>query len=133
MVIRSLKILGWIVGLALIALGAGRIALPVETIPGSTGRLTASLDSETRAGGVLLVGLGFAYIWAVRQPQIPVTLLRALSTIMGALAFSRLISAVAVGMPHPIFAAAAVAETVAAALTLWYSTMSPNPPAAGVG
>jgi hypothetical protein len=122
MIARALNILGWFVGLSLVVLGAARIALPVATIPGSEA-MSASVDSETRAAGVLLIGLGYAYIWAVRQPRMPVALLRILALTMGALALSRVLSIALVGMPHPVFVAAAVAELAAAALTLWYSTM----------
>lgn len=124
---RALTMLGWALGLALVLLGAARIALPVETIPDS-GHLSASLDTETRAGGVLLIGLGYAYIWAVRQPRPPTALLRALATAMAALALSRVISVGLVGMPHPILVAAAGAEALAAALTLWYSALGQDTP-----
>lgn len=122
MVAKTLNVLGWIVGLSLLVLGVARMALPIDTIPGS-GALNATQDSETRAGGALLIGVGYAYIWAVRQPRIPVHLLRVLALVMAALVLSRLISAVVVGMPHPIFIVAAGVEFVAAVLTLVYSTM----------
>ncbi|WP_285030745.1 DUF4345 domain-containing protein [Mycolicibacterium sp. lyk4-40-TYG-92] len=125
MIARALNLLGWFVGLSLVVLGAARIALPVATILGSEA-MSASVDSETRAGGVLLIGLGFAYLWAVRQLRVPVMLLRVLALTMGGLALSRLLSIVVVGMPHPVFVAAAGAEFAAAALTLWYSAIGPK-------
>ena len=111
MVIKTLKALGWVVGLSLLVLGIARMVWPLDTIPGS-GTLNPTLDSETRAGGALLIGIGYAYIWAVRQSQIPVHLLRALALVMGALVLSRVISAVVVGMPHPIFIVAAGVESL---------------------
>lgn len=125
--LRTLKALGWVVGLSLLALGVARMLLPIDTIPGS-GSLNATLDSETRAGGALLIGVGYGYIWAVRQPRIPVHMLRVLALIMAALVLSRVISAVLMGMPHPIFVVAGVVELLAAVLTLVYSTMVDDAP-----
>ena len=47
-IVRTLKILGWVTGVSLMVLGAGRIFFPLETIPGA-GAVTATMDSETRA------------------------------------------------------------------------------------
>ncbi|MBA0047370.1 DUF4345 domain-containing protein [Mycobacterium sp. NPDC050853] len=127
MIIRTLKTLGWIVGLALIALGAGRILFPAATIPGG-GAMNATLDSETRAAGALLVAFGAAYVWAVRTSPIPSALLKYLALTMGLLATARVVSMVANGIPHNVFVAAAAIEFAAAALTYWYSTMNNEAP-----
>ena len=123
MTIKILRVLGTIVGLALVALGIGRILFPAETIPG-TSPMNVSLDSETRAGGALLIGIGYAYLWAVRQMPIPSALLRGLALTMGLLAASRVLSMIQAGAPHPTFVAAAIIEFLCAALTYWYSTMA---------
>jgi hypothetical protein len=120
--IKTLKVLGWVVGIGLIVIGVGRVVFPAATIPGS-GILNATLDSESRAGGALLVGFGWAYLWAVRQSPIPVVCVRFLASVMGLLAVTRLISIVAAGMPEKTFVAAAAVEFTASALTYWYSTM----------
>jgi hypothetical protein len=120
--VKTLKILGWIAGISLIVLGVGRIVAPVATIPGG-GTLNATLDSETRAGGALLIGMGWAYVWAVRQSAVPVTAVRFLAVVMGLLAATRLVSWAATGLPHPIFVVAAGVEFTVSALTYWYSTM----------
>ena len=127
MIIRTLKLLGWVAGISLIALGIGRMLFPMETIPGG-GAVNPTIDTETRAGGALLIALGFAYVWAVRQSPIPSALLRFLAITMALLAVSRVISIVAAGMPHSIFVAAAVIEFTTAALTFWYSTMGDRQP-----
>ena len=44
MIVRTLKILGWVTGVSLMVLGAGRIFFPLETIPGA-GAVTATLVS----------------------------------------------------------------------------------------
>lgn len=120
--VKILKLLGWVVGIVLIALGLGRVVFSTDTIPGS-GAVNASLDSETRAGGVLLIALGAAYIWAVSRSPIPSALLRFLALTMALLAVARLISMMLTGMPHGIFLALTVIEFATAALTCWYSTM----------
>jgi len=120
--VKTLKILGWIAGISLIALGVGRILDPVATIPGGVA-LNATLDSETRAGGALLIGMGWAYLWVVRQSAVPVTAARFLAVVMGLLAATRVVSWAAAGMPHPIFVVAAGVEFAVSALTYWYSTL----------
>lgn len=127
MIIRILKLLGWVVGVALIALGAGRILFSVATIPGG-GAVNPTVDTETRTGGALLIALGFAYIWAVRRSPIPSALLRFLAITMALLAVARVISMIDAGMPHWIFVASTVVEFTAAALTYWYSTMRDDQP-----
>jgi hypothetical protein len=68
MIIRTLKLLGWFAGIALIALGIGRMLFPMETIPGG-GAVNPTVDTETRAGGALLIA--FAYVWAMRRSRRP--------------------------------------------------------------
>jgi hypothetical protein len=121
-IIRTLKVLGWVVGVSLIALGIGRMVFSMATIPGG-GAVNETVDTETRSGGALLIALGVAYVWAVRRSPIPSTVLRFLALTMALIAASRVISMIDVGMPHWIFVVATVVEFVAAALTYWYSTM----------
>ncbi|MCV7191470.1 DUF4345 domain-containing protein [Mycolicibacterium brumae] len=122
MIVKTLKALGWVTGFALIGLGVGRIFFPSETMPGA-GEMSATMDSETRAAGALLIAMGAGYLWAVRQTEIPVAAVRFLAASMGLLALTRVVSIVAVGMPDPVFAAAAGVEFAAAALTWWYSCL----------
>jgi hypothetical protein len=121
-IFRTLKVLGWVVGVALIALGVGRMLFSMATIPGG-GAVNPTVDTETRAGGALLIALGIAYVWAMRQSPIPSALLRFLALTMALLAVSRVISIVDVGMPHWIFVVGGGVEFIAAVLTYWYSTM----------
>jgi hypothetical protein len=121
-IFRTLKVLGWVVGIALIALGAGRMLFSMVTIPGG-GAVNPTVDTETRAGGALLIALGVAYVWAMRQSPIPSALLRFLALTMALLAVSRVISIIDVGMPHWIFVVGGIVEFIAAVLTYWYSTM----------
>lgn len=121
-VFRTLKVLGWVVGVSLIALGIGRMLFSMATIPGG-GAVNATVDTETRAGGALLTGFGVAYVWAMRRPSIPSTLLRFLALTMALIAVSRVISIVDAGMPHWSLVVGAVIEVVAAALTYWLAAI----------
>ncbi|MGH3633288.1 DUF4345 family protein [Mycobacterium sp.] len=78
MLIKTLKLLGWIAGIVLIVLGIGRILLPTVTVPGGDA-VNPTVDSEIRAAGALLIAFGLAYIWAVHRSPIPSALLRLLN------------------------------------------------------
>lgn len=131
MIIKTLKVGGWVVGVSLISLGIGRILFCVATIPGG-GAVNATLDSESRASGALLIAVGLGYIGAMRRSPIPSPLLRLLAITMALLVVARVISIIETGMPHPIFVAAAGVEFVAAVLTYWYSTMRDDEPISSV-
>ncbi|MGV0771251.1 DUF4345 domain-containing protein [Mycobacterium syngnathidarum] len=122
MIIKILRMLGGAVGIALIALGVGRVLFSTATIPAG-GAVNASLDTEIRADGVLLIVFGCAYVWAVQHWPIPTALLRFLAASMALLAVARLISMIDAGVPHWIFMTSAGVELMAAVLTYWYSTM----------
>lgn len=127
MVIKTPKLLGWIVGIVLIALGISRILFSTASIPGG-GPVNPTVDNESRAAGALMIAFGLAYIWAVRRSPIPLALLRLLAMTMGLLAVARVISMAVSGMPHWTFTAFAVVEFIAAAITYWYSTMGGEHP-----
>ena len=122
MTVKTLRFLGWVVGLRLIAMGIGRVLFSTDTIPGS-GAVNPTVDSEIRATGVLVIALGVAYVWAVRTLPIPSVLLRFLAMTMALIALARVISVVDRGEPHWLFVASIAVEAVIAALTYWYSTM----------
>lgn len=128
--IKILRVLGGAVGIALIALGVGRVLFSIATIPGSSA-VNASLDTEIRSDGVLLIAFGCAYVWAVHRWPIPTALLRFLAATMALLAVARVISMVDAGVPHWIFATSAAVELMAAVLTYWYSTMRDDPVRSG--
>lgn len=92
-----LKLLGWVVGIALISLGAGRILFSTATILGGDA-VNPAIDTETRAGGALLIALGVAYVWAVRRSPTPSALLRFLAITMALLAVARVISMIDTSM-----------------------------------
>lgn len=126
MVIKSLRAFGWLTGLLLIALGISRMAFSLDSIPdGQT--VNATVDSESRAAGALLIGFGVGYLEAFRRSAIPAGAVRLLAATMALLGVSRLMSMVDVGMPHPAFTAACAVEFVAAGLTYWYATLAERP------
>jgi len=122
-VIRALRVFGWLTGLLLIGLGISRMAFSLDSIPGAQPG-NATVDSETRAGGALLIGFGVGYLEAFRRSPIPVGAVRLLAATMALLGLSRLMSMADVGMPHPAFTAACAVEFAAAGLTYWYATLA---------
>jgi hypothetical protein len=121
--VKALRVFGWLAGFLLIGLGLSRMALSLDSIPDGQD-VNATVDSESRAAGALLVGFGIGYIEAFRRPQIPAGAVQLLALTMALLGVSRLISMADVGMPHPSFTAACVVEFVAAGLTYWYATLA---------
>jgi hypothetical protein len=128
MVIKTLKLLCWVAGATLIALGISRILFSMATVPGG-GSVNPTLDNEIRTAGALLIAFGIAYIWAARRSPIPSALLRVLAMTMALLAVARVISMIETGLPHWVFTVFTVIELIAAVLTYWYSTMVDDQPA----
>lgn len=124
--IRALRCFGWFSGVLLIALGLSRIAFSLDSIPGGQD-VNATVDSETRAAGALLIGFGVGYLEAFRRTPIPTGAVRLLAGTMALLGLSRLISMTNAGMPHPAFIVACVVEFAAAGLTYWYATLADRP------
>ncbi|ORW26330.1 hypothetical protein AWC18_00155 [Mycolicibacter nonchromogenicus] len=123
MVIRSLRVFGWLTGLLLIGIGISRMAFSLDSIPGGQA-VNPTVDSETRAAGALLIGFGVGYLETFRRFPIPATAVRLLAAVMALLGLSRLMSMADVGMPHPVFTAACAVEFVAAGLTYWYASLA---------
>jgi hypothetical protein len=128
-IIKTLRLLGWIAGITLITLGVSRMLFSMTAVPGG-GAVNATVDSESRAAGALLITFGLAYIWAMRRSPIPSALLRVLAMTMALLAVARVISMIEIGLPHWIFTVFTAIEFIAAALTYWYSTLQDDRPAA---
>lgn len=121
--IRALRVFGWIAGLLLMAIGISRMAFSLDSIPDGQD-VNATVDSESRAAGALLVGFGVGYLEAFRRSPIPAGAVRLLAGTMALLGVARLMSMADVGMPHPSFTAACVVEFVTAGLTYWYATLT---------
>jgi hypothetical protein len=128
MVIKTFKLLCWVAGTTLIALGVTRILFGMATVPGG-GSVNPTLDNEIRTAGPLLISFGIAYIWAARRSPIPFALLRLLAMTMALLAVTRVISMIETGLPHWVFTVFTVIELIAAVFTYWYSTMGDDQPA----
>lgn len=124
---KALRAFGWLAGLLLIGIGVSRMAFSLDAIPDGQ-QVNATVDSESRAAGALLIGFGLGYLEAFRRPQIPAGAVRLLAVTMALLGVARLISMADVGLPHPSFTAACVVEFVAAGLTYWYATLADRHP-----
>jgi len=100
---------------------------PMETIPGG-GAVNPTIDTETRAGGALLIALGVAYVWGGAPIADPV----------GTSAVPRdhhgtprgVAGDLDSGRRHAALdlRGSAVIEFTTAALTFWYSTMRDDQP-----
>ncbi|ORV49259.1 hypothetical protein AWC02_06515 [Mycolicibacter engbaekii] len=126
MVIRALRIFGWLAGLLLIGIGISRMAFSLDAIPDGQA-VNATVDSESRAAGALLIGFGVGYLEAFRRSPIPAGAVRLLAATMALLGVSRLMSMADVGMPHPVFVVSCAVEFAAAGLTYWYATLAEPP------
>ncbi|MBS9533892.1 DUF4345 domain-containing protein [Mycobacterium sp. M1] len=120
---KALRVFGWLTGLLLIGLGIARMAFGLDSIPDGQ-EVNATVDSESRAAGALLIGYGIGYLEAFRRTPIPAGAVRLLAGTMALIGVSRLISMTNTGMPHPAATAACVVEFIAAGLTYWYATMT---------
>jgi peptidoglycan/LPS O-acetylase OafA/YrhL len=127
--IKTLKLLGCIAGITLIACGVSRILFSIAAVPGG-GAVNPTVDNESRAAGALLITFGLAYIWAMRRSPMPSALLRTLAMTMALIAVARVISMIETGLPHWIFTVFTVVEFIAAVLTYWYSTLEDDQSAA---
>jgi hypothetical protein len=78
------------------------IAFGPSSIPGSV-PVNAVMDSEDRFYATLFLGFGLAHIWAARALVERANLVRALQAVFFAGGVARIISALAVGLPGPLF------------------------------
>lgn len=125
--LKALRVFGRLTGLLLIGIGISRMAFSLDSIPGAQ-EVNATVDSESRAAGALLIGFGVGYLEAFRRSPIPAGAVLLLAGTMALLGVSRLISMTNAGMPHPAFTTACVVEFVAAGLTYWYATLADQHP-----
>ncbi len=113
-------VLGWLFGLPLVVIGTARIISSLSLVPGAQA-VDATVDSETRAAGPLLIAYGAAFLWAMRRDPPPVTSIRMLGAVTGLMGLSRVVSMAAAGAPHWLFIYATVIEFVCAGLAFWYA------------
>jgi hypothetical protein len=98
-----------------------------ERTPGG-GPTTPSVDSEYRFVNVFWTAAGGLLWWTLRRPAERSVATR---SVLGLAAFGglpRLLSAVRVGLPHPVFRATIVLELVVVpVVVLWHARVFPPP------
>ena len=123
MIVRVLRVFGWLTGLLLIAIGICWMAFGADSIPGGQ-PVNATVDSELRACGAIMIGFGVGYLETFRRMPIPVSAVRLLAATMTLVGVARLMSMADAGMPHPVFTGACAAEFAAAGLTYAYAALA---------
>jgi hypothetical protein len=116
--VRTLRWLALIMGVACLAIGLVHLAFGVASVPGEAGA-GATVDSRERYYGAIFAGYGLAWIWAARQRPVPSVAVRWLAGIFLLGAVGRLISLLLVGVPQWFQVVLTVVEVVLPPLFFW--------------
>ncbi len=101
-------------GIALVHIAFGPASIPVS-VP-----VNAVMDSEDRFYATLFLGFGLAHIWAARDLARRGSMVLAMQAVFFAGGIARIVSAVAVGSPGPMFAFLGALELLIPPL-VWFS------------
>jgi hypothetical protein len=99
---KSLTAFIAVFGLVCCGIALTHIVLGPRSIPGSI-PVNATMDSEDRFYATLFLGFGAALLWCARNLTARANLFRALMLVFFLGGLARIVSAVAVGPPSPIF------------------------------
>lgn len=116
---RALLIVMGVLGSIATASGLWGVIGGPEGLPGG-GPTTATVDNEYRFVNVFWLAAGLLLLWSLRRPEEHARLARAILVIAAVGGFARLLSAVVVGWPHPVFIATMVLELVVVPLVIWW-------------
>ncbi|MFI1972082.1 DUF4345 domain-containing protein [Streptomyces cinnamoneus] len=97
--VRTLRALAWVMGIACVAIGLFHMVAGNAAIPGAEDA-DATIDSFGRFMGAIFAGYGLAWLWAVRQSPIPAAAVRLLSGVFLLGGLSRVLSIAMEGRPH---------------------------------
>ena len=101
------------------AIALAHIAIGPASIPGSV-PVNATMDSEDRFYATLFLGFGAALIWCSRDLRARSGLFGALLLVFFAGGLARIVSAVAMGLPVPLFVFLGGVELVLPPLLWWW-------------
>ncbi|MFE0192770.1 DUF4345 domain-containing protein [Streptomyces sp. NPDC058989] len=130
--VRLLKWLVLITGIACVAIGALHLALGIGSVPGE-GSAGATVDSRERFYGAVFLGYGLAWIWAARQSPVPSTAVRWLAGILLLGGAGRLLSLVVHGQPQWFQLVLTVIELALPWLYFWLATAEEKAVAGAAG
>ncbi|WP_347133550.1 DUF4345 domain-containing protein [Mycobacterium sp. DL] len=90
-------------GVTLVAIGIYHLVGGMWSVPGAgaiEGEARATVDSRERFYAAIFIGYGLAYIWAARQPSIPLTAVNWLAAVFLLGGLGRVLSVGVYGWPH---------------------------------
>ncbi|GAA3988427.1 hypothetical protein GCM10022247_03590 [Allokutzneria multivorans] len=119
--VKLLRVLLLVTGVACVAIGAYHIALGIDSVPGEAGA-GATVDSRERFYNAIFLGYGLAWVWAARQTPISARAVRWLAGIMLLGGVGRVLSMLVHGQPHWFQVPLTVIEFVLPAVFFWLAT-----------
>ena len=125
MAARTLRILAWLMGIAIVAIGLYHVVGGVFSVPGTdsvTGEARATVDSRERFYNAIFAGYGVAWIWAARQSPISAVAVRWLAGIFLLAGLARLLSWAVEGSPHWFQVPLIGLEVVLPPIFFWLAT-----------
>lgn len=125
MTTRILTVVIYLLGVTAIATGLlAIVGGPAAEFGGKAA--VASVDSQFRYASVFWFAAGVILIWTARKPLERALVTRTILVIAALAGLTRIISIVAVGLPHPFFLVTMGLELVATPLIiLWHSRVFP--------
>lgn len=113
-------------GATVVAIGLLHIVMGPACIPGSV-PVNATMDSEDRFYGSMFMSYGAALLWAARDPRARVGLIKFLAAAFFVSGLARIVSMLAVGLPHPLFVFLTAVELLLPLLLAWLASRVAEP------
>jgi hypothetical protein len=114
----ALRILLGIGGIAAVGVSSLHIAFGPGVIPGSI-PVNATMDSEDRFYAVMFLAYGVVMLWTLRDLERKLSVMRFLALVLFVGGLARIVSLIAVGLPHPFFIAMTIVELALPPVVLW--------------
>ncbi|MFF9092493.1 DUF4345 domain-containing protein [Streptomyces sp. NPDC014802] len=128
--VKALRGLAWAMGYACVAIGLFHVLLGNSAIPGA-GSAGPTVDSFGRFMGAVFAGYGLAWLWAVRQSPMPLSVIRVLTGVFLLGGVGRLLSLAVEGRPQWFQILLAVVELGLSPVLLWLAAGEERRPVAG--